>query len=47
MVDEHGGMELRAGDILHVQYSSLDEKTTLYELEGIVGKQMQNTPTSV
>ena len=38
-VDEHGGKELRAGDILHVQYSSLDEKTTLYELEGIVGKQ--------
>ena len=38
-VDEHGGKELRAGDILHVQYSTLDEKTTLYELEGIVGKQ--------
>ena len=38
-VDEHGGKELRAGDILHVQYSTLDEKTTIYELEGIVGEQ--------
>ena len=38
-VDEHGGKELRAGDELHVQYSTLDEKTTIYELEGIVGEQ--------
>ncbi len=38
-VDEHGGKELRVGDTLHIKYSTLDEKTTLYELEGIVGEQ--------
>lgn len=38
-VDEHGGKELSVGDELHVQYSTFDEKATLYELEGIVGKQ--------
>lgn len=36
-VDEHGGKELRAGDILHVQYSTLDEEATAKELEAIVG----------
>lgn len=40
-VDEHGGKELSVGDELHIQYSTLDEKATLYELEGIVGKQME------
>ncbi len=39
-VDEHGGKELSVGDVLNVQYSTLDEKETLYELEGIVGKQI-------
>jgi H+/Cl- antiporter ClcA len=38
-VDEHGGKELNIGDTLHVQYSTFDEKTTIYELEGIVGEQ--------
>ena len=47
-VDEHGGKELRAGDILCVQYSTFDEKTTMYELESIVGKQLaENTSTCV
>ena len=38
-LDGHGGKELHIGDTLHVQYSTLDEKTTIYELEGIVGDQ--------
>ncbi len=38
-VDEHGGRELRAGDVLHVRYSTLNEYETELELEGIVGKQ--------
>lgn len=38
-VDEHGGKELRTGDILHVQYSTLNEHETEKELEDIVGKQ--------
>ena len=38
-VDEHGGKELKAGDILHVQYSTFDEYETQGELESIVGKQ--------
>lgn len=38
-VDEHGGKELRAGDILHVQYSTFDEYETELEIESIVGKQ--------
>ncbi|MBQ3017864.1 MAG: chloride channel protein [Clostridia bacterium] len=40
-LDGHGGKELRVGDILHVKYSTLDEETTLYELEGIVGEQTE------
>ena len=38
-VDEHGGKELSVGDELNIQYSTFDERITLYELEGIVGKQ--------
>jgi hypothetical protein len=38
-VDEHGGKEIREGDILHVRYSTFDEKTTEEELLAIVGKQ--------
>lgn len=38
-VDEHGGKELRTGDILHVQYSTFNEYETELELEDIVGKQ--------
>ena len=38
-IDEHGGKELRAGDILHVQYSTMDEKETWKELTSIVGAQ--------
>ena len=38
-VDEHGGKELRAGDVLHVQYSTLNECETEAELAEIVGKQ--------
>lgn len=38
-VDEHGGKALRAGDILHVQYSTLDEYETEQEIESIVGTQ--------
>ena len=38
-LDGHGGRELHIGDVLHVQYSTLDEEHTLFELEGIVGDQ--------
>lgn len=38
-VDEHGEKELRAGDILHVRYSTYDEETTKEELTSIIGEQ--------
>ena len=38
-VDEHGGKEIREGDILHVRYSTSDEKKTKAELIAIVGVQ--------
>jgi H+/Cl- antiporter ClcA len=38
-MDGHGGKELHAGDILNVQYSTVDEKETWKELVSIVGKQ--------
>ncbi len=38
-VDEHGGKEIREGDILHVRYSTSDEKKTKEELIAIVGEQ--------
>ena len=38
-VDEHGGKDIRAGDVLHVRYSTYDEETTKQELTAIVGRQ--------
>ena len=38
-VDEHGGKEIRQGDILHVRYSTYDEARTAEELMAIVGEQ--------
>lgn len=38
-MDGHGGKELHAGDILNVQYSTMDENETWKELVAIVGKQ--------
>ena len=38
-VDEHGGKEIREGDILHVRYSTFDEEATEQELVAIVGEQ--------
>ncbi|MBO5374088.1 MAG: chloride channel protein, partial [Clostridia bacterium] len=38
-VDEHGGKEIREGDILHVRYSTFDEASTEEELLAIVGAQ--------
>ncbi len=38
-VDEHGGKEIREGDILHVRYSTFDEEATIEELHAIVGVQ--------
>lgn len=38
-VDEHGGFGLRAGDELHVRYSTYDECATKDELMAIVGVQ--------
>lgn len=38
-IDEHGGKALRTGDVLQVQYSTMDEKETWQELIAIVGKQ--------
>ena len=37
-VDEHGGKAIRAGDTLHVRYSTFDEALTKEELAAIVGK---------
>lgn len=39
-VDEHGGKEIRDGDILHVRYSTYDEEKTAEELMAIVGEQV-------
>ena len=39
-VDEHGGKEIREGDILHVRYSTRDEAQTREELTAIVGEQV-------
>ena len=38
-VDEHGGKELKEGDVLHVRYSTQDEEQTRQELYSIVGEQ--------
>jgi len=38
-VDVHGGKQLKAGDILHVRYSTYDEPATKEELISIVGSQ--------
>ena len=38
-MDGHGGKELHAGDVLNVQYSTVDEEETWQELVSIVGKQ--------
>lgn len=38
-VDVHGGKQLKAGDILHVRYSTYDESVTKEELVSIVGIQ--------
>ncbi len=38
-VDKHGGKAIRAGDVLHVRYSTYDPKTTMEELLAIVGEQ--------
>ena len=38
-VDEHGGKEIRAGDVLHVRYLTYDPEKTLEELYAIVGEQ--------
>lgn len=37
VVDEHGGKAIRAGDVLHVRYSTYDEAETKKELIAIVG----------
>ena len=39
VVDEHGGRELHAGDILHLHYSTTDEEYTKKEILAIVGEQ--------
>ena len=38
-VDEHGGKEIRAGDVLHIRYSTYDHERMLEELYAIVGEQ--------
>ena len=38
-VDEHGDSSLRAGDILHIRYSTFDDKRTREELMAIIGEQ--------
>lgn len=38
-IDEHGGKEIREGDILHIRYSTSDENITKEELFAIVGEQ--------
>ena len=39
MMDEHGGREIGAGDILHIKYSTADELLTEDELATIIGEQ--------
>jgi hypothetical protein len=47
-VDEHGGKEIREGDILHVRYSTYDESATREELFAIVGEQsIDETETDI
>ena len=47
-VDEHGGKEIREGDILHVRYSTFDESATREELFAIVGEQsIDETETDI
>lgn len=41
-VDEHGDSSLRAGDILHIRYSTFDDKRTRQELIAIIGEQEIN-----
>ena len=38
-VDQHGGKEILEGDILHIRYSTTEEKDTKEELFAIVGEQ--------
>lgn len=38
-VDEHGGKELMAGDVLHIRYSTVNDDETKAELFAIVGEQ--------
>ncbi len=38
-VDGHGGKAIRAGDVLHVRYSTYDPSATIEELLAIVGEQ--------
>ena len=38
-VDEHGGKEIKEGDVLHVRYSTVNETQTRQELLAIVGEQ--------
>lgn len=38
-VDGHGGKQLKAGDVLHIRYSTFDEPATKEELISIVGYQ--------
>ena len=38
-IDGHGGMALRAGDVLHVRYLTYDPQKTVDELCAIVGDQ--------
>ncbi len=38
-VDQHGGAEMRGGDVLHVRYSTFDEAATREELMAIVDDQ--------
>lgn len=38
-VDEHGGKVIYEGDVLHIRYSTIDEKRTKEELFAIVGEQ--------
>lgn len=46
-VDEHGDSSLRAGDILHIRYSTFDDKRTREELMAIIGEQeIESAPVS-
>ena len=41
VVDEHGGKEIRQGDILHVRYSTANDDVTREELYAIVGEEKE------